>query len=84
MTKKVHFTEKSDICCKDCGIPLKKNLVHKHNIGLCYICFNITKGKKILKYYKKPIVSSRGYHTKIVDLLKKQENNIKTYKHEKK
>ena len=40
MSKKSHFTVKSNERCKVCGVQLKKNLVDKKpNANMCYKCY---------------------------------------------
>ena len=71
--KKVNFQKLSIIKCEDCGQLLKVNLVRNKNAKRCYVCFKISKGKKMLKNGKWDLLASqsKNVHSFGTDLQKK-------------
>ena len=65
MKKEFTYNQVSTKTCKDCGRPLKKNLLNQHkDAEHCWVCWRIATGRPI----------SRGK-----DLRKKQEKNRHKY-----
>ena len=74
--QKVDYKIKSDKRCKECGELLKQNVVNKNPYArLCYVCFKISKGKKVVNKYR--IVNGVRTHeiVKTINLLELQARN---------
>jgi len=72
--QKVDYTVMSDRKCKECGEPLKQNVVNRNKHAcLCYVCFKLSKGKKMQNKYS--IVDGHKTIIGTINLLDKQRNN---------
>lgn len=76
--KKVSYKLISDKKCKECNKPLKINQVNK-GFKICYVCFQISKGKKVMNNNKKDDfgnITTKG----TINLLQLQAQNRVKYR----
>ncbi len=77
--KKVDYKVKGKKRCTDCGMLLKQNSEVKGHTK-CYVCFKVSKGKKIANIYE---VVNGCKTNKVVgtrDFVKEQKANIRKYR----
>jgi hypothetical protein len=73
--KKVDYTRLSDKKCSVCGKPIKENVANRvQNAHLCYVCFNLSKGKTKMEENK--LVNGEKVLVKIIDFKQIQRLQI--------
>lgn len=76
--KKNHYTVMSEKHCKECGAPLKLNVVQRNpHAVLCYVCFKVSKGK--FETVKHKMVNGEPVEVKRIDFRDLQLKNKRRY-----
>jgi hypothetical protein len=79
MKKKLNYGLLSNRRCKDCGKPLKQELIRRNNdADRCYVCHQVSKGIFTMVLNKKQY--SQDYYIKTIDFKHKQKQQRKKYK----
>jgi hypothetical protein len=77
--KKNQYYVMSGKRCKECGAPLKLNVVQRNpQACLCYVCFKISKGKVLTQQHK--LVNGEKVLVKGIDFRKLQAENKRRYR----
>ena len=75
---KEDFREMTDVLCKHCNKPIKKNVINRNpSAHLCYTCYLLEKGKEELVYNRK---RNGKQVRRVINLKLKQKANLRIYK----
>jgi len=71
---KVYYSVMSNKKCKECGEPIKQNVVNNNpHACLCYVCFKLSQGKKEASKHR--VINDEKIFIKRRDFIQEQKKN---------